>query len=119
MLSLDDFGTGYCSFEYLNRFPVDVIKIDQTFIQSLGSNRLSNAVVAAIINFVRDLGVFGIAEGVETMAQYEQVASYGCDACQGYYFARPMRAAALDRLMTLRSSGENLQLPFMRAVTKD
>jgi EAL domain-containing protein (putative c-di-GMP-specific phosphodiesterase class I) len=112
-LALDDFGTGYSSLNYLNRFPVDIVKIDQGFIADLGRDRSSHAIVSAVVTLAHALSLTVAAEGVETARQHHDVAALGCDACQGYYFARPMRAEAFDALMGQRAAGGNPRLPLL------
>jgi EAL domain-containing protein (putative c-di-GMP-specific phosphodiesterase class I) len=98
-LALDDFGTGYSSLNYLKRFPIDIVKIDQGFVADLEQDPASHAIVYAVIELAHMLGMTVVAEGVETAEQHEQLASLGCDSCQGYYFARPMPADDLDTLV--------------------
>jgi diguanylate cyclase (GGDEF)-like protein/PAS domain S-box-containing protein len=101
-LSIDDFGTGYSSLAYLRRFPVDVLKIDRTFVGGLGKDHEDSAIVAAVVNLADTLGFATIAEGVETELQRECLVGLGCSRAQGYLFARPVAAAeaesALDRV---------------------
>jgi diguanylate cyclase (GGDEF)-like protein/PAS domain S-box-containing protein len=92
-VALDDFGTGYASLTHLQQFPVDIIKIDQTFIRSLSADAGSQAIVAAVVGLGRSLGVAVIAEGVETVEHVELLKSAGCGQAQGFVFARPMPAA--------------------------
>jgi diguanylate cyclase (GGDEF)-like protein len=113
MLALDDFGTGYSSLSYLNRFPVDIVKIDQGFVANLGYDRSSHAIVSAVVELAHALSLTVAAEGVETVRQHDNVAALGCDACQGYYFARPMPAEAFDDLMGHRVAGGNPLLPVL------
>lgn len=94
-LAMDDFGTGYSSLGQLARLPVDVLKIDRSFIKDIGESGESRAVVAAVIGLGRALGLKLVAEGVETAAQQLELCGYGCDLIQGYYFYRPMPAAEL------------------------
>jgi len=89
-LSIDDFGTGYSSLSYLKRFNVDRLKIDQSFVRDLATDREDAAIVHAIIQMARSLGLTTVAEGVEDEAALERLRSYGCDMAQGYFFARPM-----------------------------
>jgi EAL domain-containing protein (putative c-di-GMP-specific phosphodiesterase class I) len=93
-LAIDDFGTGYSSLNYLTRLPFDTIKIDQSFIADTSSGR-GRTVVAAITGLAHELGMAVVAEGVETQDQHLEVASLGCEAAQGYFYARPMPAAAI------------------------
>ena len=91
-IAIDDFGTGYSSLSYLRRFPVDVLKIDRSFVQNLGTEPDEAAILAAIVQLGSALGVRVVAEGIETVAQLGEVRRLGIAACQGYYFARPRPA---------------------------
>jgi diguanylate cyclase (GGDEF)-like protein len=112
-LALDDFGTGYSSLTYLKRFPIDIIKIDSGFVADLDHDQSSRAIVSAVISLAHQLGMTVVAEGVETAAQHEHLASLGCDHCQGYYFARPMPADDLDTLMQQPISDGTVHLPML------
>ncbi|MBA2689328.1 MAG: EAL domain-containing protein [Burkholderiales bacterium] len=90
MLSLDDFGTGYSSLSYLKRFPIDVVKIDRSFITDVTSNADSASLTRAIITMAQSLKMKTVAEGVETEDQLGFLNSNQCDAIQGYYFSRPL-----------------------------
>jgi diguanylate cyclase (GGDEF)-like protein/PAS domain S-box-containing protein len=98
-LAVDDFGTGYSSFSYLRRFPVDTVKIDQSFVRELGQDRAAGAVVEAITRIAHVLSMDVTAEGIETEAQLEQARELGCDRGQGYLFAKPQPAAAITQLL--------------------
>lgn len=107
ILALDDFGTGFSSLSLLKRFPVDIVKIDKSFVADLQQSQESDAIVRAIVDLAHGLGMTVVAEGVETAAQHSKLTSFGCDYCQGYYFARPMPADEFDRmLLSPKSSGE-------------
>ena len=96
-IALDDFGTGYSSLSYLHRFPVDIVKIDKTFIDSLADDKESSPLVGAIVNLGRLLGLSVTAEGVEDSGQLSRLHALGCHSGQGYFFAKPMPAAELTR----------------------
>jgi len=98
-LSLDDFGTGYSSLNYLKRLPIDVLKIDQTFVRELTSGSDDAAIVKAIISLAHNLQLSVIAEGVETQAHLEYLQKHGCDEIQGYYISRPVAPEALAKLL--------------------
>ena len=98
-LLLDDFGTGYSSLAYLKRFPLDVLKIDRTFVAGLGRDEEDSAIVAAIVQMARALGLTVVAEGVERDEQLERLRELGCDRVQGFLIAEPMPAEQVDRLM--------------------
>ncbi|MGB4468277.1 MAG: EAL domain-containing protein [Azovibrio sp.] len=88
-IAIDDFGTGYSSLSYLSRFPVDVVKIDQSFVQGLGQEPEARSVVQAIILLAHALSMETVAEGVETEAQRKRLVEMGCDQLQGYLYSRP------------------------------
>jgi EAL domain-containing protein (putative c-di-GMP-specific phosphodiesterase class I) len=108
-LALDDFGTEYSSLASLQRFPVDNLKIDRSFITSLDADDSADAtLVAAIVAMARALGVSTIAEGVETQKQATHLVELGCDAVQGYLYSRPVRAKQIPYLVG--SLGKNALL---------
>ena len=98
-LMLDDFGTGYSSLAYLKRFPLDVLKIDRSFIAGLGHDEEDSAIVAAIVQMARTLGLTVVAEGVERQEQLDRLRELDCDSAQGRLIAEPMPAAEVERLM--------------------
>ncbi len=95
-LSIDDFGTGYSSLRYLNRFPLDALKIDRSFVQELPGSTDASAIVNAILVLAKALKLKTIAEGVETDQQLAFLQNTACDAVQGYYFSKPMPVAAFE-----------------------
>lgn len=96
-LYIDDFGTGYSSLTYLQKLPVEYIKIDQSFVQDMTLNKASLAIVRSTIDLVHDLGRLTVAEGVETREHWDQLAALGADIAQGYWIARPMPAEQLPQ----------------------
>ena len=100
LLALDDFGTGYSSLSYLKQFPVDIIKIDQSFVTDLTRDRSSHAIVSKTIELAHLLGLQVVCEGVETQEQHASISDLGCDSCQGFYFGRPTSSALVDVLMS-------------------
>ncbi len=98
-IAIDDFGTGYSSFSYLLRFPVDELKIDQSFVAPLRAGAREAAVVQAIVSMGHTLGVETVAEGVETPDQLAELVASGCDHAQGYHLAMPMPADEVERLL--------------------
>jgi diguanylate cyclase (GGDEF)-like protein/PAS domain S-box-containing protein len=91
-VAVDDFGTGYSSLAYLKRFPVDMLKVDKSFVDGLGENLEDTAIVEAVINLAHALGLRTVAEGIETTGQLDQLRALGCELGQGYYFSRPLPA---------------------------
>jgi len=98
-LAIDDFGTGYSSLAYLRRFPVDGIKIDKSFIDDIATDRGSAALVRAIVQIGRTLGLMVVSEGIEFPEQVAALRRAGCRYGQGYYFARPMEAREVERVL--------------------
>jgi len=89
-VSLDDFGTGYASLTHLKRFPVDCLKVDQSFVRDIAREPDNAILTRTIITLAHSLGMEAVAEGVESVAQYQFLEEQGCDYAQGYLIARPI-----------------------------
>ncbi len=100
-LAIDDFGTGYSSLSYLRRFPVDVLKVDQSFVAGLGQDSEDAAIVAAILNLATSLDLAAIAEGVENHDQLLHLRELGCESAQGFWFAEPGPPEQIEKLFGL------------------
>jgi diguanylate cyclase (GGDEF)-like protein/PAS domain S-box-containing protein len=124
-LSIDDFGTGYSSLSYLKRFPVDVLKIDQSFVREITTSADDAAIARSVISMAHSLRLEVIAEGVETLAQLMYLRRQGCDQMQGFYFSRPLAADAFGQILQERKSlsaelgGENARRQTLLIVDDD
>ncbi len=98
-LSIDDFGTGYSSLSYLHRFPVDTLKIDRSFVSLINAEGSNCEIVKTIITLAHSLGMKAIAEGVETPHQITHLSNLGCEAAQGYFFAKPLNRPLAESLI--------------------
>ena len=88
-IALDDFGTGHCGFRYLQKLPINAIKIDRSYIATLAHDPIAQVFVSALAQIARIQGITVVAEGIETEEQFALARSSGCDRFQGYYFGRP------------------------------
>jgi EAL domain-containing protein (putative c-di-GMP-specific phosphodiesterase class I) len=98
-LSIDDFGTGYSSLSYLKRFPIDTLKIDQSFVRDITTDVDDNAIASTIIAMAHNLRLKVIAEGVETQEQIDILCEKDCDEVQGYFFSHPLSEENLCNLL--------------------
>ena len=105
-LSVDDFGTGYSSLANLKRLPVDVIKIDKSFVMDMAIDASDAAIVRSTIDLAHNLGLRVVAEGVESHQAWTSLTELGCDLAQGFYVSRPLPAADIGRLLRERAAAE-------------
>lgn len=108
-IAIDDFGVGYSSLSYLKRFPIDTLKVDQSFINdSLSQNSENCVIVSSILELARDLNYSAIAEGVETEAQFEFLKNKACDGIQGYLISRPLPAREMTNLLNITHENQDI-----------
>ena len=100
-VAIDDFGTGYSSLEQLRRMPVDIVKVDRSFVAGMSADSIDRELVAAVVGMGRALKLWVVAEGIETADQAEALRELGCQIGQGYLFARPLPAAEMDALVAV------------------
>jgi EAL domain-containing protein (putative c-di-GMP-specific phosphodiesterase class I) len=98
-IAIDDFGTGYASLSYLQRIPVDVLKVDRSFVAALDDDGQSRALLEAILGVGRALSLAVVAEGVEEQSQLSTLEEIGCELAQGYLMGRPCRAEVIENLL--------------------
>jgi EAL domain-containing protein (putative c-di-GMP-specific phosphodiesterase class I) len=98
-LAVDDFGTGYSSLQYLNRFPIDILKIAKSFVDGLAGETQETALVRAITDLAGNFSLQVVAEGIESAEQVPRLVALGCDLAQGFHFSRPLEAHAVDSVL--------------------
>lgn len=109
LIAMDDFGTGYSSLSYLQTLPIDILKIDRSFVMAMLESEDSDKIVRAIMSLATSLGKRTVAEGVEELEQAERLRALGCQVAQGYYFAKPMTAADAARLIGQGGGAERIK----------
>ena len=114
-LAIDDFGTGYSCLAYLRRFPIDVLKIDRSFVSDLNTSSDDQAICAAILSIAQRLSLDSVAEGIESEQQLGFLTKQGCRFGQGYYFSRPIDAVQIGSM--LASRGVRADEPRVRRST--
>ena len=103
-LAIDDFGTGYSSLSYLHKFPIDVLKIDKSFVMTMASNQSDQIMVRSTINLAHELGLQVVAEGIEDQQTLDLLRGLGCDYAQGYHISKPILP---DQFIELVSSSDS------------
>lgn len=116
-IALDDFGSGYSNLGYLQRFPLDKLKIDRSFVNALGNSANGGVIIQAIVALGRALGLSVLVEGVETEQQRVLLRLAGCDEMQGFLFAKPAPARTIDRLLAQARQGGIRAMPHAEALT--
>jgi EAL domain-containing protein (putative c-di-GMP-specific phosphodiesterase class I) len=107
-IAIDDFGTGYSSLGYLTRLPIDILKIDRCFIAEMGKGAEASAVAQAVIRLSQALRLETVAEGIELESQAASMRQLGCSLGQGYFFARPLDAVAMEAFLARLATGPAL-----------
>jgi EAL domain-containing protein (putative c-di-GMP-specific phosphodiesterase class I) len=114
--AIDDFGTGYSSLSYLKRFPIDILKVDKSFVDDVGESAESGVLAEAIVQLGNTLHLQTIAEGIEQAHQVDDLRALGCQFGQGFFFARPLRVDQVDSLLCQLAAGE---IPDLAAMNEE
>lgn len=107
-ISIDDFGTGYSSLSYLHRFPIDLLKVDRSFVSAMEENTENGEIVRTVIALAKALNLSVVAEGIESIHQFHQLRILGCEYGQGYLFSKPLPVAEIDRLLADNNRWQNI-----------
>jgi len=107
-ISIDDFGTGYSSLSYLHRFPIDLLKVDRSFVSAMEDNSENGEIVRTVIALAKALNLKVVAEGIESIHQFHQLRILGCEFGQGYLFSKPLPVAEIEKLLQERSRWTNI-----------
>ena len=101
-VAIDDFGTGYSSLAYIRQFPIDILKIDRSFVSAMAGSHEADTLVHTLVQLGKSLGLETLAEGIEDEAQFEELRRQDCDSGQGFLLARPLAPAALNSYLQSR-----------------
>lgn len=107
-ISIDDFGTGYSSLSYLHRFPIDLLKVDRSFVSAMEENTENGEIVRTVIALAKALNLKVVAEGIESIHQFHQLRILGCEYGQGYLFSKPLPVVEIEKLLQERSRWRNI-----------
>lgn len=107
-ISIDDFGTGYSSLSYLHRFPIDLLKVDRSFVSAMEENTENGEIVRTVIALAKALNLKVVAEGIESIHQFHQLRILGCEYGQGYLFSKPLPVAEIEKLLQEKSRWRNI-----------
>ena len=110
-ISIDDFGTGYSSLSYLHRFPIDLLKVDRSFVSAMEENTENGEIVRTVIALAKALNLKVVAEGIESIHQYHQLRVLGCEYGQGYLFSKPLPVADIERLLSDKNRWQDILPP--------
>jgi EAL domain-containing protein (putative c-di-GMP-specific phosphodiesterase class I) len=99
-VSIDDFGTGFSSLKYLKEFPINIIKVDKSFVDDIGKNKNNEAIILTTLSMAEQLNMSCVAEGIETIEQVEFFKKHQCQHLQGYYFSKPVPAKDIEKLLS-------------------
>jgi EAL domain-containing protein (putative c-di-GMP-specific phosphodiesterase class I) len=110
-ISIDDFGTGYSSLSYLHKFPIDLLKVDRSFVSAMEDNTENGEIVRTVIALAKALNLKVVAEGIESIHQYHQLRILGCEYGQGYLFSKPLKVADIERLLDDKTRWQNILPP--------
>ncbi|MFZ1700713.1 MAG: EAL domain-containing protein [Pyrinomonadaceae bacterium] len=110
-ISIDDFGTGYSSLSYLHRFPIDLLKVDRSFVSAMEENTENGEIVRTVIALAKALNLKVVAEGIESIHQFHQLRILGCEFGQGYLFSKPLPVADIERLLNDNNRWTNIVPP--------
>lgn len=115
-IAMDDFGTGYSSLNYLKRFPIDTLKLDQSFVKDVMDDPVAAAIVSSVIALSHDLELAVVAEGVETAEQLAFLRNHGCDRIQGFFYSKPLAEDEVERFFAARAEGARTRIAGTQSV---
>ena len=118
-ISIDDFGTGYSSLSYLHKFPIDLLKVDRSFVSAMEDNTENGEIVRTVIALAKALNLKVVAEGIESIHQFHQLRILGCEYGQGYLFSKPLKVADIERLLDDKTRWQNILPPAPNVIPQN